>query len=187
MKEDKGNEETQKATAESTVSSVEDTVKFLTTPITKALYNALYELDESSRAIVLGKAGRACAQAVRAYRESQGLEYPRGVDLNTACEFLERAAHYDERLKREYTCKRDGDWVEIRDAICELLGSCSCILVLGGLVEPNDTLCSLCQEGHWTEHFEYMTGQRPDKFEFPESHCMGGHCCVARCHFKPAK
>lgn len=50
-------------------------------------------------------------------------------------------------VKREFTCKKDGDTVEIRDPICDMLGGRNCILVLAGLIEPNDSLCRFCQEG----------------------------------------
>lgn len=167
--------------------SIETDIEKLKVTITKALCHSLYELDESSRAIVLRKAGAACAQAVRAMRKEAGLEYPTGVDLDTACEFINRAALYDQRVQRSFICKKDGDTVEIRDSICDLLGGCSCILVLAGLIEPNASLCRICQEGHWMDHLEYMTGQRPDKVECPESHTQGQRDCVARCHFKSTK
>lgn len=154
----------------------------------KALFDGLCELDESSRAIVLRKVGAACAQGVRALRKKIGVEYPTScVDLDTACEVTARAALFYEPFKRDFTCKRHGDMVEIRDPICDVVGGCGCTLVTAGFIEPNDNLCTFCQEGYWMDHFEYLTGQRAERCEFPESHTMGGHYCVAQCYFKPAK
>ena len=156
--------------------------------VIKALFKGIYELDEASRAIVLRKAGAACAQAVRALREKTGDEYPTGVDLDTACEFMTRAAFSFEPLRRDFTCKKDGDTVVISDPVAnDVFGSCGCVLVSAGLTEPNESLCRFCQEGHWMDQFEYMTGQQPERCEFPESYTMGDRYCVALCHFKPAK
>jgi hypothetical protein len=155
--------------------------------IISALYNGIYELDESSQAIVLKKVGAACSQSVRAMRTKIGIEYPRGVDLDTACEFYKRAALHDERLKRNITCKREGNTIVIRDPICDVFGGCGCRLVLAGLLEPRDNLCRLCQPGFWEDTFEYVTGQRPEKIEFPESITMGHGYCTAIIHFKPTK
>jgi len=178
-------EETPKTPLEMTRENIKPMVlKDMAPTIIQGLFNGLYELDESSRAIVLRKAGAACAQAVRAHREKMGMEYPTGVDLDTACGFYTRVAL--QGLKRDFTCEKDGeDTVEIRDAIGDLFGSCSCQLVLADLIEPNDSLCRFCQEGFWIDNFEYMTGRRPEKSEFPESRTMGHRECVVRCHFKP--
>ena len=93
----------------------------------------------------------------------------------------------DERLKRDFTCRKEGDTVIISDPICELLGGCSCRLVLAGFLKPNENLCRLCQEGFWEENFKYMTGEEIEKMDAPESHTMGGRNCVAICHFRKAK
>jgi hypothetical protein len=155
--------------------------------IISALYNGIYELDESSQAIVLKKVGAACAQSVREMREKIGLEYPKGVDLDAACCFYTRAALHNERLKRDFSCKREGNTIVVSDPICDVFGGCGCRLVLAGLIEPSDSLCRFCQPGFWEDNFEYITGRRPEKMEFPESHTMGHRFCVAKCHFKPTK
>jgi len=155
--------------------------------VINALYNGLYELDEASQAIVLRKAGAACSQAIRALRKKAGIEYPTGVDLETACEAYTRIVLGNELMKRDFSCKKDGDTVEIRDPIGDVLGGCGCVMVSAGFTEPNESLCRFCQEGFWMDNFEYMTGQRPERYEFPESQTMGNRYCVVRCHFKPAK
>lgn len=116
-----------------------------------------------------------------------GVEYPRGVDLNTACQFITRVELNDERLKREFVCKKEGDTVVIRTAVCDVFGGCACRFVLAGLIEPRDNLCRLCQAGYYEDYFEYLTGRRPIKIEIPESRTMGHRLCVARCHFEPMK
>lgn len=152
----------------------------------KAMFEGTNELDEPSRAIVYRKIGAACAQIVRARRMKKGVDYPIGVDLDAACMALTRAANSDERNKRDFICRREGNTVEIRDPICDKLGGCTCLFVMADIIEPNQSLCRFCQEGHWTDHFEYMTGRRLEKMDAPESNIMGDHDCVAICHFKPA-
>lgn len=151
-----------------------------------ALYKGLYELDEASRANILRKVGAACAQSTRALRKKMGVEYPTGVDLDTCCEAYTRIV-CDGPLKRDFTFKKDGDTVEIRDAIADVFGHCACTMVTAGFTEPNESLCRYCQEGFWIDTFEYMTGRRPERSEFPESYCMGHRDCVALCHFKPTE
>lgn len=138
-----------------------------------AILKAVFELDEGARDRVLEAMGEAC---YRGFREYVGAP-PTGVDIESACKWLNDTVPHDRRFQRA------GDTIYWEADVQDTYGGCMCMFVRLGIIEPTPELC-ICSTNHCRHAFEEMTGLTVEG-EMVESLSTGAPKCVYRYHFRP--
>jgi len=141
--------------------------------VVRGLMKGVFELDEKARNKVLEEMGRACYEG---FEEFVGTP-PRGVDIETACEWLNDSVPHNRRFQRA------GDTIYWEADIEDTYGGCMCILVQLGIIKPRPELC-VCSTNYCLRAFEKMTG-KPVEGEMVETVSSGSRNCVFRYHFQP--
>ncbi|HEY49919.1 MAG TPA: hypothetical protein G4O13_07730 [Dehalococcoidia bacterium] len=141
--------------------------------IVRGLIQGVMELDEESRNRVLEKMGYAC---YKGFEEFVGTP-PTGVEIETACEWLNDTVPHNRRFEKA------GDTIYWDADIEDTYGGCMCVLVRLGIVEPRPELC-ICATNYCKRAFEEMTG-KPVEGEMVETVSSGSRNCIFRYHFQP--
>ena len=141
--------------------------------LVRGIMKGVFALDEESRNKVLEEMGRACYEG---FKEFVGTP-PTGMDIESACEWLDRTVPHNRRFQRA------GDTLYWEADVKDTYGGCMCILVRLGIIEPSPELCA-CSTNYNKRALEEMTGKSVEG-ELVESVNSGAQNCVYRYHFRP--
>lgn len=140
--------------------------------VVRGIMKGVFELDEEARNKVLEEMGRACYDG---FRDFVGTP-PSGMNIDSACEWLDSTVPHNRRFKRE------GDTIHWDADIKDTYGGCMCLLVRLGIIEPRSELC-VCSNNYNKRAFEEMTGKSVEG-EIVETVNSGSRNCVFRYHFQ---
>jgi hypothetical protein len=141
--------------------------------LVRGIMKGVFELDEEARNKVLEEMGKACYEG---FKEFVGTP-PTGMDIESACEWLDRTVPHKRRFQRA------GDTLYWEADVKETYGGCMCILVRLGIIEPSPELCA-CSTNYNKRALEEMTDKTVEG-ELVESVNSGAQNCVYRYHFSP--
>ena len=141
--------------------------------VVRGIMKGVFKLDEEARNTVLEEMGRACYDG---FKEFVGTP-PTGLDIDTACEWLNSTVPHNRRFQRA------GDTIYWDADIKDTYGGCMCILVRLCIIEPSPELC-VCSTNYCRTAFEEMTGKSVEG-EMVETLNSGSRNCVFRYHFQP--
>jgi hypothetical protein len=141
--------------------------------LVRGLMEGVFELDEESRNKVLSRMGWHCFNGFKEFLPPMST----GLDLDSAFEWLNGSVPHQRRFEKA------GDTIVWDGEMADVYGSCMCVLVRLGIIEPRPELC-VCSAHHCKTALEEITGLQTEA-ELVESVNSGCRDCVYRFHLKP--